>query len=172
MTDKFKTEQGKWLTQSLFLEIGYRTEFALFTFDGEEKTYKKKKYPSLKKLYLELEDPTEYEFATKYLGGWQHWKRLCSNSLLMEHFSEWREELTLKLRARGVQSMIDEATMGGRGQATAARWLAEKGFIDAPKVDKRRKIGRPLKEEITKEARDMAILREDFAKDLERLKLN
>ena len=68
--------------------------------------------------------------------------------------------------------MIDEATMGGRGQATAARWLAEKGFLDSP-VAKRKKVGRPAKEEdLTQEARDMAMLKEDFAKDLARIKLN
>ena len=172
MQNKFKTEQGKWLTQSLFLEIGYRTEFAIFTLEDNEKTFKGKKYPSIKKYYLELEDPTEYEFASKYLGGWQHWKRICSNSLILEHITEWREELTLKLRGRGIQSMIDEATMGGRGQATAARWLAEKGFLDSPVV-KRKKVGRPAKEEdLTQEARDMAMLKEDFAKDLARIKLN
>lgn len=169
---KFKTEQGNWLTQSLFLEKGYRLEFALFTLEDEDKEFKKKTYISLKKKYLEMEDPTEYEFASKYLGGWQHWKRICSNIVLLEHVVEWREELTLKLRARGVQSMIDEATMGGRGQATAARWLAEKGFIDAPKVANKRKVGRPAKEEITKEARDLALLQQQFAEDAARIKLN
>ena len=74
---KFKDKQGKWLTQALFLEMGYKPQ-AIFTLDDEDKEYNNKLYPSLKKLYLESDDPTEYK-VSQHLGGWNHWKRLRGN---------------------------------------------------------------------------------------------
>ena len=57
--------QGKPLTQSLFLEIGY-TDFSVYTLKDQDYEYNDKVYPSLKRLYLEMEDPTEYEFARMF----------------------------------------------------------------------------------------------------------
>ncbi len=169
---KFKTKQGTWLSQSLFLECGYNLQYATFTLADEDKEYKDKIYISLKKLFLEAEDPTEYDFATRHLGGWSHWKKIAANGILSPHIEEWREELELKLRARGVHSMIQEATMGGRGQATAARWLAEKGFTDTPTQPKRR-VGRPKKDTSKEDAKLKSIVQEEYAEDLERVsKLN
>ena len=54
------------LTQSLFLELGY-TDFAIFTLKEDDYVYNDKTYISLKKLYLEMEDPTEYDFANECL---------------------------------------------------------------------------------------------------------
>ena len=50
---KFKDEKGRYIVQGLFLEDRYNTELSVFTFDGEDKNYKGKIYPSLKRLYLE-----------------------------------------------------------------------------------------------------------------------
>ena len=64
-----KDSKGRYLTQSLFLELGYK-EQAVFTLKDDHYTYNNKFYPSLKKLYLEEGDVTEYQFANKYLLGW------------------------------------------------------------------------------------------------------
>ncbi|MFM0827351.1 hypothetical protein, partial [Klebsiella oxytoca] len=56
-----KDTMGRPLTQGLFLEIGYNTEYAVYTLEDEDKEYKGKTYPALKKLYLACEDPTEYK---------------------------------------------------------------------------------------------------------------
>lgn len=66
---KMKDTQGRPLTQSLFLEPNYNVDYAYYTMDDDDKNFKGKVYPSLKRLYLEMEDPTEYEFATTYLLG-------------------------------------------------------------------------------------------------------
>ena len=169
--NSFKTEQGTWVTQSLFLEIGYKLDLAVFTLADEDKEYKGKTYPSLKRLYLEMEDPTEYLFATTHLGGWGHWKRMLKNKILAQHIEEWQEELQLKLKAQGVSSMINEAKMGGRGQATAARWLASNGWLDDGEGGK--KVGRPkTKVDPVKEAKGDKIIKDAFAKDLDRLREN
>ena len=170
MGSKFKTEQGTWITQSLFIEIGYKTKLAVFTLDDNDREYKGNPYTSLKKLYLDLQDPTEYEFATTYLGGWGHWKRMCSNGMLKPHIEEWREELQLKLKAQGVKSMINEALMGGRGQATAARWLASNGWLDDGEA---KSVGRPkTKVDAVKVAKGDEVIKTALAEDLERLRSN
>jgi len=153
--------QGRPLTQSLFLEMGYRTEFAIYTLKDYDHTYKNGTvYPSLKKLYLEMQDPTEYDFANKYLLGWSHWKRLNANKELEPYFEQWREELEIKLRAQGVREMIDQAKSGTSFQAS--KWKAEKGWGE--KV-----AGRPTKEAIKREAAIQAKINDEFKDDFERL---
>lgn len=155
---KFKDTQGRPLTQSLFLEPNYNTDYAVYTLDGEDKTYKGVVYPSLKRLYLAMEDPTEYDFATTYLIDWPHWKRLCSNAIILRHVEEWREEMELKIRSIGVKQMLDMSA----DNAQAAKWLAEKGW------DKNG-AGRPRKEVREKERNIQDKLEEEFGADIIRL---
>ena len=88
---RFKDEKGRFIVQGLFLEDKYNTDLAVFTYDGEDKVYKGKTYPSLKRLYLEHGDPKEYSFARKYLFDWKHWQRLCNNAMIGRHIEEWRK---------------------------------------------------------------------------------
>ena len=152
---------GRPLTQSLFLEIGYNTQYAVFTFDDEDKEYKGKTYPSLKKLYLQSEDPTEYQFAKKHLLGWKHWKRLNENAILRVHFDEWREELEIAMRSEAILSIIDMAT-SDQGNLQAAKWLADRGW------DKRG-AGRPSKSEIDREKRINSRIGDELTADIIRM---
>lgn len=149
---------GKPLTQSLFLEIGY-TDQSMYTLKEEDYMYEGKLFPSLKRLYLEMEDLTEYEFANTYLLGWKHWKRLCENKLIRKHIDEWREELELKVRARGIKEAVRAAEAGG---FQAAKWLADRGWAQRP-------AGRPSKEEIEREKKIHARLADEFSADVIRL---
>lgn len=159
---KLKDGRGHPLTQSLFIEIGYNTEFAVYTLDDEDKDYNGITYPSLKKLYLNHEDPIEYDFANTYLLGWKHWQRLNANKVLRGHFEEWREELELKLRSQGVQDVINLIAEDKSFQA--AKWLADKGWDKRP-------AGRPSKAEIEKEKAMQARINNEFADDVARLSL-
>src|SRR5690606_3779091 len=135
--NKLIDTMGRPLTQSLFLECGYNVQYAVFTFNDDDKEYEGRIYPSLKKLYLESEDPTEYRFAKKYLLGWKHWRRLNDNAILRTHFDEWREELEVAMRSEAINSIIDMTT-SDQGNFQAAKWLADRGW------DKRG-AGRPSK---------------------------
>jgi hypothetical protein len=117
----FKDDQGAYLTQSLFLEVGYNKDRAIYTFNDEDKEYKGKIFKSLRKLYLETEDPTEYIFATRYLHGWDHWQRIVNNEILLERIEKWREELEVKLRSKGVRAMLSLT----ESNATAAKWAVD-----------------------------------------------
>lgn len=136
---KFKDTAGKYITQNLFLEHSYDTEKAVYTFADEDKEYNGVIYPSLRKLYLEIADPTEYEFANTYLWGWEHWQRIAANKVLLERIERWREELEVKIRSQAVGSMLKMTS----GNFNAAKWAAD-GHWNV-------KRGRPSKEEQERE---------------------
>ena len=154
------TSNGKPLTQSLFLENQY-TKFSLYTLKDVDHEYKGRTYLSIKKLYLEMEDTTEYEFANQYFLGWNHWQRICNNALLTPEIESWRRELELKLRAIGVSTMIKQAK---NGNLQASKWLADKGF------DKRH-AGRPTKGQVEAEVAYRAAIASEFDDDLARLRV-
>lgn len=124
---KMKDVMGRYMTQSLFLEVDYNPDIAIFTFDGEDKEFKGKTFYSLKRLYLEESDPIEYAFATKYLFDWPHWQKICKNAMLLEHINAWREELQLKLASEGMATLQHLAINEDSYQA--AKYLADKGFV-------------------------------------------
>ena len=157
---KFLDVMGRPLTQSLFLELGY-SENAVYTLKEYDYPYKGKHYPSLKRLFLLEEDPTEYAFAEKYLLGWQHWKRLCENKAIAKHIEEWREELELKIRSQAVRDMMNMCASES-GNYSAAKFLADRGW-------EKRAAGRPSKAEKDKHLRIEEKIEEEFAADVKRL---
>lgn len=160
--EKLVDTMGRPLTQSLFLEIGY-SQFAVYTLKEYDYPYKGKHYPSLKKLYLQEEDPTEYAFAEKHLLGWQHWKKLQGNAQIMRHIQEWREELELKIRSQAIRDMMNLCASES-GNFSAAKFLADRGW------DKKA-VGRPSKSDKEREDRIAQRVADEFQEDIARLKV-
>lgn len=158
--NKFKDSQGKWLTQSLFLEFKWN-EDALYTLGDSDKEYKGRILPSIKRLYIELGDVTEYEFANEHFGGWNHWKKLRGNKAIAKHIDEAKDELELKLMATGVKQIIEHAK-GDKGYQ-AAKWLADRGWDT-------RKAGRPSKDEVEGELKKQAQDADEYSADVLRFK--
>ncbi len=156
--DKMVDNVGRPLTQSLFLEVGYG-EAAVYTLKEQDHEHNGKYYFSLKRLYLEIADPTEYEFANTYLLNWKHWQRLCENKLLRKYIDEWRDELEVKLRSRGVKDIMGSAS---EGNYQAAKWLADRGWST-------RGAGRPSKAEVEREKRIQAGIADEYEADVIRL---
>lgn len=149
---------GKMRTQSLFLELGYGDE-AVFTLKDEDHELNGKKYVSLKRLYLETEDPTEYVFAKNHLLGWKHWQRMCENKIIAKHIQEWREELEVKLRSQAILDAIQEAR---KGHFQAAKWVADRGWAT-------RGAGRPTKAEVEHEKKVQARISDEYGDDVVRM---
>lgn len=148
------------LTQMLFLEVNYDAR-AVYTLKDVDHVWNGKDYPSMRRLYLEMGDPTEYQFATTYLLGWKHWQRICENKLLRKHVDEWREELEVKLRSEGVHAALVQARSGSW---QAAKWLVDKGWVES-------KAGRPSKADVERETKMQARIADEFTDDYERLKV-
>lgn len=162
MIDKkrLKDTAGRPLTQSLFLENGYNVKYAVYTLKDDDHEWEGNTYISLKKLFLEMEDPTEYEFANLHLLGWSHWQRMNANKLMTKHFEEWREELELSLRAQGIRAIIDQSADEKGFQA--AKWLADRSWI-------KNVVGRPSKSEKVRQDRMDARIEDEFSGDVIRL---
>lgn len=149
---------GKFITQGLFLELGYG-EFSVYSLKDYDYEYNGKTYPSMKRLYLESNDPTEYKFASEYLLGWRHWQRLCENKSVRKHIDEWRFELELKLRSEAFKQTYELAKTG---QFNASKWIADRGWAT-------KGAGRPSKSDIEREKKIQADIVEEYEDDVVRM---
>lgn len=156
----FLDGEGRPLTQSLFLEIGYSPS-AIYTLKEYDFEYEGRTLICIKQKYLEATDPTEYDFANKYFLGWKHWMRICENKVIRKHIDEWREELEVKLRATGVKQILAAAS-GKEPSFQAAKWIADKGWVQ-------KQAGRPSKSELEREKRIQAGMAEEYSADVHRM---
>ena len=158
---EFTDNQGRYRTKSLFIEMINKEQLAA----GFEPMYTLKahpKYMDLHLMYLEEADPTEYNFALRAFGSWEHFKHMRTLSWFLVYLNQWREELEVKLRAEGVKALRKTAKTEGARGISAAKFLAEKGW--EPK-----KRGRPSQEEIERERQIQARMQEDLQDDASRL---
>lgn len=164
MKDKFRDRNGRYITQGLFVETAAANkEFVMYRLkDGITEQYGH--LPVLKHLYLETLDPTEYRFANKYLGGWEHWERLLGNAIISREIEKWRTELRVKMVSLGLQQICDVAQDASeKGRLQAARYLADEGWV--PK-----KAGRPTKADIKNEQKFNNMVADEISSDLERIR--
>lgn len=161
----YKNTQGKWLTKALFYELTLpdSRDYAIYTLKDEDLVVDGREYLSLKKCFLSCTDPTEFTFASKFLGGWSHWKELQTSKDVLSHIQEWREERDVSLQSQGVVKLIE---MGLCEEASfqAAKYVAEKGWKEAHTK------GRPTKAAVQKAAREEAALKTRIGNDLKRIR--
>ncbi len=157
-------------TRSLFKETCYNTsgEYpVLFTLKYEED---RDDLISVKRVYMGLEDPTEYLIATQLFCGIQHWRVLCKQEWFSPYVTKWRKELKAKLRAFATTKILEIAQGSSQGAIQALRSIVQEDFLfhsfvedDLPK----KKVGRPEKEKP-----DLTIPDAILKADLERIGLN
>lgn len=165
--DMFITPQGNLLTQSLFLELGY-AKAALYCLNEDDKEYKDKVYPSLKKLYMTYAYPGglkgEYDFARRCFYSWKQWVRICNNAQIKEVVEEWRIEREYMANSQAMRVLIDEIDVGGNASISTSKYLLDRGY-----VEKNRK-GRPSKEEKERRIKQDARIHDEYSEDFVRMK--
>jgi hypothetical protein len=145
-------------TRSLFVETNQTPdESPIYTLRREDRVIGGVTYPSIFKLYLEEGDVTEYEVATKYFQGWDHWKRICSSPAVLPYIEKMREELTMRIRSIGVRAIIEEASKD-KPSFASKKYLADGGWVDS-----KSKAARKKKADIQSQ------LMNEFEDDLERI---
>lgn len=167
MTDKpsFKNSMGHWYTLGLFYEtVNADKSTVVYTLKDEDHMG----FPSLYRLYMEADDPTEFLFAQTYLGGWSHWLAIANASWFKEYAERWRKELELRTKARALQSIKAAAAANGRDALQANRFLVNGGW----KEQSKRRAGAPTKAEVATEAAKMAKEANQVQDDYNRLKAN
>lgn len=160
---KFKNANNVHHLKALFIETAIMSERdkVLYTLKSEDHEL----YPSIRRLYLECNDPSEYSFASKYLDNWSHFKKLSVCTWFKPILEELREELEMKVRS---EALLEIRTVSSdnenKNHFAANRFLLAGGW--SPKTDKR---GRPSQESIRKEADKLFLAREDIDEDFTRL---
>lgn len=159
--EKFRGPVGRRYTVGLFYETCESDKSTvLYTLKDEDH----KGFPSIKRLYMEEDDLTEYVFANKYFENWAHWKEISESSWFKPYITLWREELDLRTRAKALNRIREEADHGGKNSFQANRYLIEKGYETTSS-----KRGRPTKADIQAEAKRQAENDRQVSADAERL---
>jgi hypothetical protein len=122
-------------------------------------------YPSLYRLYMETNDPTEWKFSQAHLDGWEHWEMLCGCSWFAPYVERWRKELQLRIASAALARIMAESKTNSKESFTANRYLLERGWM--PKDSS--KGGRPTKDSIRRAAHQIASDSLQVNTDFERL---
>ena len=164
LKELFKDTLGRWKTCALFEETcedpaKYPPVYCL----GDSDT---SSCVSLKRLYLELRDVTEYQFANMYLGGWDHWQRIVESYRLKPHIEAWRSELDLLLRTEYLAAIRELS-----GSETATGLAATKYLLETTTTfgGEKKKRGRPSKQEVEGELKQQARSAKEIAEDAKRI---
>jgi hypothetical protein len=130
----------------------------LYTLKDEDP---KGELPSLKRLYLDANDPTEYQFAMDAFGEWNHWQIISKLAWMEDYVNAWRAELEIKMRSEAVKIIIEESK-SGKGKYNAAKFVSDAGW-------KEKSRGRPSKAEVKRQAKITASIEKAIEEDLERI---
>lgn len=173
-----KDIKGNFRTMSLFYETnmpsrGNTSEdgsafISFFTLKPHDHSVGGHVYLSLKAIYFDYDHipGLEYEFAMDVFSSWDHWVRLTDDSAVRKHFADWRRELEVKIRADALKSiLVTSKNKSSPSASQAARFLVEKGWIE-------KKAGRPSKEEVERERKIAAGIKDTLSEDMARLGLS
>jgi len=144
--EDFKDNSGRWRTRSLFMETNpdeskYPSIFTLADTDQHGRI-------SMRRIYLEANDPTEYMAARDIFGTVDCWNNLCNSSFFKPHLDKWRSQLHCRIRSKAVKQIIEAAygiTDANAQRLNAAKWLATQQWNDNKPIEQKRGPGRPPK---------------------------
>ena len=163
-SSKFRNEQNVRYLARLFYEAHADKSNTLYTLKEDDHLG----YPSFYRLYLELNDPTEYRVATELLEGVDHWNMLCSSDWFQPYLAKMRYALNLKLKSEMVEKVRADANdPNSKTRTASAKFLIDRG-LDVVSPD-RRKAGRPSKAELQAATKDQTTNRNDIEDDYNRV---
>lgn len=162
----YRDSLGRFRTRSLFKELNADGKYpAYFTM----KPYDLPGAISMKRKYLEIADPTEYNVAIQLLGSWKHWEKLCELEWFKLELEDWRTELRKKIEADAIRRIGDIARADSASAFGANRYLLE-NF--GPKPGKKSGAGRPTDKYVkAKAVREAVEAKEITEEDAARLGL-
>lgn len=168
--ESLRDERNVIRTTSLFWEVRREREdpsfVPLFTLKDKDHLVDGITYLSLKQIYFSYDHIPgfEYEFAMDVFNSWDIWVKITKSSIRYE-FQAWRDELEIKIKANAIRSMISASRSEDAKGVAAAKYLADKGYTEV------RKAGRPSKDEVDRERKIQAEVRDTLQADMERVGL-
>ena len=165
---RMRDERNLMLTTALFWEVRRDrsddpNHDPIFTLKPHDHVVGGVTFVSLKRIYMSYDHIPEYEydFAMDVFNSWEHWLKLCKSSIRQE-FKAWREELDITLKAEAISAMLKASRTDDAKGVAAAKYIADKGYSGP-------KRGRPGKEEVARELKNQASVRDDLMADMDRL---
>lgn len=141
-----KDKMNRFRTRSLFKEMwksgSGRDQDPIFSLRADDD---QDGLISLKRIYLEVGDPTEYRFAVGLFRDPRHWRTLCGLEWFSPFVERWRWELRASLRAKAVDNLIRLS----EDNLAAIKTLATEDFVYQSYLDEspvKKRVGRPNKE--------------------------
>lgn len=160
--NRFKNAVGQRLTKGLFYETtALDKSSVLYTLKDEPHMG----FPSLRTLYLEAGDPTEYRFAVASLDGWDHWQTLSECTWFKPYLRKWRSELELKIKSQALSRIMGEAKTTSKNSFMANRYLVERAW----ETKGEGRAGRPTKAQVKEAAHEQASHESRINADFERM---
>lgn len=141
-----KDKMGRFRTRSLFKEMWKLNPNLdappLFSLKFEDD---KDDLISLKRIYLESNDPTEYRFAVGLFKDPRHWRTLCGLEWFSPFVEKWRWELRAKLRAQAIDNLIrlSEDNLQAIKALATEDYVYQNYLEDSPA---KKRVGRPNKD--------------------------
>jgi hypothetical protein len=159
--NQFRAGNGQRLLRGLFREETTSSEcppvYTLKDYDDD--------LPSLYRLYMDLEDETEYVFATTYLDGYEHWEMLCNCTWFQPYIERWRKELTLKLTAKRLKILItDSMDETSKSKTSSTKYLIEQGWRTRDELRRGRPSKDEVRNELDKQVKEEKAVQEDLAR--------
>lgn len=129
----FKDSRNREVTKSLFVEYNNKNNdiTPLYTLKETDLYWEGELKPSLKQLFLDAEDLTEYEFAKAHFNSYRQWRRISNLPEIKPHVDEWREELELRIKNKLFTSLMESALNEGTKGVTAVKTILEKEWRHA-----------------------------------------
>lgn len=153
------------MTNQLFFENYSDNDKAIFTLkDKDFADPKGKLHVSLKRLYLDSNDPTEYTFAINVFGSWKLWNKVRECKLVRDNIKDWKEELEIKMRSQAQLKIVEISQSKANSALQAAKYVDQEVF-------KRHMRGRPTKEEVQGHLKKEANISKQVKEDMDRLGL-
>lgn len=148
--DRLRADNGNKLTRALFVETN-QTNPDQILYTLSDRDHPTKGYLSIYKAYLDMEDASEYEFATKFFGTYRHWRLLCETPWFKPYLEEMRSDLQKKLKSRALRKIILESEdPDNKNYFQANKYLADKGYLE------KEQKGRPSKSQVSSAAKEKA----------------
>ena len=129
---------------------------------------------SVRRTFVEMNDPTGYKWAMKYLDSYQHWENLMKLDWFKEAYNVWMRELHAKMRSDAIlkiQHIANDEETSDSQRLAASKYLAERPYEQADLNKAEKKRGRPSKAEVRGELKKAVKMDAETAAEFERVGL-
>lgn len=149
---RFRTSNNQKITKGLFYETSQDISTVVYTLKDADHEINGVVYPSLYRLFMESDDPTEYRFAVEHMDGWDNWENLKEANWFKPFYAKWLKELEIRIKSQALHRLRLEAKSNSKNSFMANKFLIEKGWLTKEEA---KAVGRPTKESIRLAAEDL-----------------